>query len=238
MLQAVIGFIMSGLYEQWVSRRDFTCSLGINMRFQTDDAHRCFRRTFVEPSSISIIIWCLKSIGCVWYLPELRRTWYATNDKKNDSWFRLAGPGNCLGLLASKSSPTAVRGQFYGLAAAIGKVGAFVGIWGRCPPLLEKYVPETVFLAFPPMIDGADILSYIHAQTDWLDSNSAFGGSKSLKGNTGPFWVGSGKHPVWLDIIYRHLMGLHFKVWRYWAPWSRFSLLNPCPMMVCLKKTV
>jgi len=47
------------------------------------------------------------------------------------------GPGNCLGLLASKSSPTAVRGQFYGIAAAIGKVGAFVGTW-----------------AFPPMIDA------------------------------------------------------------------------------------
>jgi len=70
--------------------------------------------------------------------------------------FGELGPGNNLGLLASKSSPTAVRGQFYGLAAAIGKVGAFVGTW-----------------AFPPMID-------------------AFGGPKSIKGNTGPFWVGSG----------------------------------------------
>ncbi|KAH0585110.1 hypothetical protein H2248_008371 [Termitomyces sp. 'cryptogamus'] len=70
--------------------------------------------------------------------------------------FGELGPGNCLGLLASKSSPTAVRGQFYGVAAAIGKIGAFVGTW-----------------AFPPMID-------------------AFGGSTSVKGNTGPFWVGSG----------------------------------------------
>ncbi|KAG6908326.1 hypothetical protein DXG01_005237 [Tephrocybe rancida] len=59
------------------------------------------------------------------------------------------GPGNNLGLLASKSSPTAVRGQFYGIAAAVGKVGAFVGTW-------------------------------------------AFGGAESVKGNTGPFWVGSG----------------------------------------------
>ncbi|EIM90947.1 metabolite transporter [Stereum hirsutum FP-91666 SS1] len=66
------------------------------------------------------------------------------------------GPGNCLGLLASKSSPTAVRGQFYGIAAAMGKIGAFVGTW-----------------AFPPMI-------------------AAFGGADSPKGNTGPFWVGSG----------------------------------------------
>ncbi|KAG9128385.1 hypothetical protein FRC07_014798 [Ceratobasidium sp. 392] len=70
--------------------------------------------------------------------------------------FGELGPGNCLGLLASKSGPTAVRGQFYGAAAAIGKVGAFVGTW-----------------AFPPMIE-------------------AFGGASSTRGNTGPFWVGSG----------------------------------------------
>ncbi|KAJ7911484.1 metabolite transporter [Mycena leptocephala] len=70
--------------------------------------------------------------------------------------FGELGPGNNLGLLASKSSPTAVRGQFYGVAAAIGKVGAFVGTW-----------------AFPPMID-------------------AFGKHDPTKGDTGPFWVGSG----------------------------------------------
>ncbi|CAE6533087.1 unnamed protein product [Rhizoctonia solani] len=70
--------------------------------------------------------------------------------------FGELGPGNCLGLLASKSGPTAVRGQFYGIAAAIGKVGAFVGTW-----------------AFPPIIE-------------------AFGGASSTRGNTGPFWIGSG----------------------------------------------
>ncbi|KAI0077879.1 metabolite transporter [Panus rudis PR-1116 ss-1] len=70
--------------------------------------------------------------------------------------FGELGPGNCLGMLAAKSGPTAVRGQFYGAAAAIGKVGAFVGTW-----------------AFPPMI-------------------KAFGGATTEKGNTGPFWVGSG----------------------------------------------
>lgn len=66
------------------------------------------------------------------------------------------GPGNNLGLLAAKSGPTAVRGQYYGIAAAVGKVGAFVGTW-----------------AFPPIID-------------------AFGGPDSNRGNTGPFWIGSG----------------------------------------------
>ncbi|KAF8207091.1 MFS Git1p-related glycerophosphoinositol and glycerophosphocholine permease [Mycena galopus ATCC 62051] len=39
------------------------------------------------------------------------------------------GPGNNLGLLASKTSPTAIRGQFYGVAAAVGKAGAFAGTY-------------------------------------------------------------------------------------------------------------
>ncbi|KAM5538502.1 hypothetical protein V8D89_007835 [Ganoderma adspersum] len=43
--------------------------------------------------------------------------------------FGELGPGNCLGMLAAKSGPTAVRGQFYGIAAAIGKIGAFAGTW-------------------------------------------------------------------------------------------------------------
>jgi MFS family permease len=70
--------------------------------------------------------------------------------------FGELGPGNCLGLLASKSGPTAVRGQFYGAAAAVGKIGAFVGTW-----------------VFPVIIND-------------------FGGSSSERGNTGPFWIGSG----------------------------------------------
>ncbi|KIJ62762.1 hypothetical protein HYDPIDRAFT_113854 [Hydnomerulius pinastri MD-312] len=39
------------------------------------------------------------------------------------------GPGNCLGVLAAKTGPTAVRGQYYGAAAAVGKIGAFIGTW-------------------------------------------------------------------------------------------------------------
>ncbi|KAH9949958.1 major facilitator superfamily domain-containing protein [Amylocystis lapponica] len=70
--------------------------------------------------------------------------------------FGELGPGNCLGMLAAKSGPTAVRGKFYGIAAAVGKIGAFVGTW-----------------VFPVIIDN-------------------FGGASSTKGNTGPFWIGSG----------------------------------------------
>jgi len=39
------------------------------------------------------------------------------------------GTGVCTIVLSAKSGPTAVRGQFYGVAAATGKIGAFVGIW-------------------------------------------------------------------------------------------------------------
>ena len=39
------------------------------------------------------------------------------------------GPGNSMGLISSKLSATAVRGVFYGIAAAMGKIGAFVGTW-------------------------------------------------------------------------------------------------------------
>ncbi|KAG2092124.1 major facilitator superfamily domain-containing protein [Suillus discolor] len=39
------------------------------------------------------------------------------------------GPGNCVGVVAAKSGPTAVRGQYYGVAAATGKIGAFIGTW-------------------------------------------------------------------------------------------------------------
>ncbi|QUC21802.1 uncharacterized protein UV8b_06043 [Ustilaginoidea virens] len=37
------------------------------------------------------------------------------------------GPGNNIGLLAAKTCATGVRGRYYGLAAAMGKIGAFVG---------------------------------------------------------------------------------------------------------------
>ncbi|PWN49827.1 MFS general substrate transporter [Violaceomyces palustris] len=56
--------------------------------------------------------------------------------------FGELGPGNNLGLLASKScGPSAVRGTFYGIAAAIGKVGAFSGSYAY-PQIQAKLGPE------------------------------------------------------------------------------------------------
>ena len=45
------------------------------------------------------------------------------------STFGEFGPGNNTGLLASKTCASSIRGQYYGIAAAIGKIGAFVGTW-------------------------------------------------------------------------------------------------------------
>ncbi|KAI0174545.1 major facilitator superfamily domain-containing protein [Pestalotiopsis sp. NC0098] len=39
------------------------------------------------------------------------------------------GPGNNIGLLAAKTCATGVRGQYYGIAAAVGKIGAFIGTY-------------------------------------------------------------------------------------------------------------
>ncbi|KAJ2922545.1 hypothetical protein H1R20_g14539, partial [Candolleomyces eurysporus] len=83
--QALVGFIMSGLYKQLTSKI----------------------------AAFAVVYGIFLSFG------EL-------------------GPGNCMGLLASKTSPTAIRGQYYGLAAAIGKVGAFVGTWAF-PPIIEAF---------------------------------------------------------------------------------------------------
>lgn len=49
------------------------------------------------------------------------------------------GPGDNIGLLAAKTSATPVRGVYYGIAAAIGKIGAFVGTYAF--PSFQKHYP-------------------------------------------------------------------------------------------------
>jgi len=49
------------------------------------------------------------------------------------------GPGDNIGLVASKTSATAIRGQYYAIAAAIGNVGAFVGTYVF--PIIQKNAP-------------------------------------------------------------------------------------------------
>ena len=49
------------------------------------------------------------------------------------------GPGDNIGLLSSKSCATPVRGVYYGIAAAIGKVGAFSGTYAF--PSFQAHYP-------------------------------------------------------------------------------------------------
>ena len=50
-----------------------------------------------------------------------------------------AGPGDNIGLVASKTSATAIRGQYYAIAAAFGKIGAFVGTY--LFPIIQANAP-------------------------------------------------------------------------------------------------
>lgn len=50
-----------------------------------------------------------------------------------------AGPGDNIGLVASKTSATAIRGQYYAIAAAMGKIGAFVGTYVF--PVIQNNAP-------------------------------------------------------------------------------------------------
>ena len=44
--------------------------------------------------------------------------------------------------MASKTSATAIRGQYYGIAAAVGKIGAFVGTYVF--PIIQDNAPTKV----------------------------------------------------------------------------------------------
>ncbi|KGO69169.1 Major facilitator superfamily domain, general substrate transporter [Penicillium italicum] len=50
------------------------------------------------------------------------------------------GPGDNIGLCAAKTSATAIRGQYYSYAAAVGKIGAFVGTY--VIPVIQKNAPN------------------------------------------------------------------------------------------------
>ncbi|GMF73220.1 unnamed protein product [Aspergillus oryzae] len=60
---------------------------------------------------------------------------------KNVAGF-VFGPGDNIGLCAAKSSATAIRGQYYAIAAAAGKIGAFVGTY--VIPIIQKNAPNEV----------------------------------------------------------------------------------------------
>ncbi|KAH3678344.1 hypothetical protein WICMUC_001577 [Wickerhamomyces mucosus] len=57
------------------------------------------------------------------------------------------GPGDNIGLLASKTSATAIRGQYYGIASAVGKVGAFIGTYCFTPLINNHGIKSAWWLA-------------------------------------------------------------------------------------------
>ncbi|KAG5417824.1 hypothetical protein I9W82_005460 [Candida metapsilosis] len=65
------------------------------------------------------------------------------------------GPGNNTGLLASKTVATPIRGQYYGIAAATGKLGAFIGTWVF--PAIQKHYSydENLALQVPFYVSSA-----------------------------------------------------------------------------------
>lgn len=49
-----------------------------------------------------------------------------------------------------------------------------------------------IFLAFPPLIKGMRLIRTKRGSL--MLTFEAFGGTKTARGNTGPFWVASGKN--------------------------------------------
>ncbi|KAK7755087.1 glycerophosphoinositol permease [Diatrype stigma] len=66
------------------------------------------------------------------------------------------GPGNNIGLLAAKTCATGIRGQYYGFAAAVGKIGAFVGTW-VFPYIQAAGGPDAVATAQYPFFVSASL---------------------------------------------------------------------------------
>jgi len=50
---------------------------------------------------------------------------------------------------------------------------------------------DPIHPVFPPIIDG--LCLSVRSRYFLLISHAAFGGSSSTRGNTGPFWIGSGE---------------------------------------------
>lgn len=78
------------------------------------------------------------------------------------------GPGDNIGLLASKTSATAIRGEYYGIAAAIGKIGAFVGSWVF--PVILRNVGGTSSTTDPDNTSGLRAAFFISASFCMLSS--------------------------------------------------------------------
>ncbi|PGH11044.1 hypothetical protein AJ79_05086 [Helicocarpus griseus UAMH5409] len=76
------------------------------------------------------------------------------------------GPGDNIGLIASKTSATAVRGQYYGIAAAMGKVGAFVGTYVF--PIIQDNAPNPIRAGQDPFFVASSLCIFSAAVAVFL----------------------------------------------------------------------
>jgi hypothetical protein len=66
--------------------------------------------------------------------------------------------------MAAKISATCIRGQFYGLAAAIGKIGAFAGAYAfedvpSLPAPPRFFIPRvSTFYPFPSLVSSTPVI--------------------------------------------------------------------------------
>lgn len=65
------------------------------------------------------------------------------------------GPGDNIGLVASKTSATAIRGQYYAIAAASGKIGAFVGTYVF--PIIQANAPSATRAGQDPFLVSSSL---------------------------------------------------------------------------------
>ncbi|KMQ41606.1 MFS phospholipid transporter [Trichophyton rubrum] len=76
------------------------------------------------------------------------------------------GPGDNIGLVASKTSATAIRGQYYGIAAAMGKIGAFVGTYVF--PIIKDNAPNPIRAGQDPFFVSSALCLFSAALTVFL----------------------------------------------------------------------
>jgi MFS family permease len=75
--------------------------------------------------------------------------------------FGEVGPGDNIGLIASKTCATAVRGKYYAVAAAMGKIGAFIGT--QIFPIVISNAPNTTRAGQDPFFIASSLCMFAAA---------------------------------------------------------------------------
>lgn len=83
--------------------------------------------------------------------------------------FGNAGPGNVCGLVSSEIYPSALRGTFYGISAAIGKTGAAVGVQAFQPIQIHLGKKYTFIIAACCGVVGVALAFFLIPDTTKYD---------------------------------------------------------------------